>query len=345
MVELKFDEALCAKCPTNDCLVRCQHLNLNRDGARAEIEKIIKGEDSFVLHDCLTCYACEEYCEMGNHPYYLIVERQEERGMLTVPRPIIKQYANATEPVGRAKVGKVTKKACSACFIPSLRSLLTGRLFEDIASSYIFGQEFCCNVYFTHFAKTSLIKERLPKIVENIKNLGIEQLICLHDECYSGFKSLAPAYGIEVPFEVIHFFEYVYHKLKESESQIKPLNIKAVYQRPCSSRLLPERVSKDHFVDDIFALIGVERAEREYDRQNALCCGFFPWLMKGYEIANDVQRRNLDDMVNTGAEYCVFSCPGCYELLADKVAKRGLKPIHIVDLCEIAIGGKPVFHL
>ena len=57
MTELDFNENSCLACDTHDCLLRCQHLAIREDQAGAEMEKIIKGEDSFVLHDCVTCYA------------------------------------------------------------------------------------------------------------------------------------------------------------------------------------------------------------------------------------------------------------------------------------------------
>jgi len=66
-------------------------MDIDKDTAKTEIGKIISGEDSFVLHDCVTCYACEEYCPMGNHPFYLIVERQEEMDIPPLPRPLIKR--------------------------------------------------------------------------------------------------------------------------------------------------------------------------------------------------------------------------------------------------------------
>jgi Fe-S oxidoreductase len=53
-----------------------------------------------------------------------------------------------------------------------------------------------------------------------------------------------------------------------------------------------------------------------------------------------VQKRNIDDMLKAGAEYCVFNCPACQSSLSEKVSKRGLKPVHIIDLCKIAIGEK-----
>jgi hypothetical protein len=77
MYELQFDETTCLSCPTHDCLTRCQYLEIDRETAKEEILKIARGQDSFVLHDCVTCYACEEYCSFGNHPFYLIAEKSE----------------------------------------------------------------------------------------------------------------------------------------------------------------------------------------------------------------------------------------------------------------------------
>jgi Fe-S oxidoreductase len=342
MFELSFDKRKCLACRTCDCLTKCQYIDLDRDKARLEWQKIIKGEDSFVLEDCVTCYACEEYCPSGNHPFYLIVERQEEKGILPSPRPIITMWINQCEPVGRFVVGMVQEKALSFCFLPVFNLLVRGKLFEDIAWSSIFGQEFFCNAVYLHYAKMSVIKDRLPRIVENIEKQGIKELICLHDECYGTFTSLAPAYGIEVPFKPIHYYEYLYDKLKEYKDEIRPLNVKVAYQRNCSARLVPET---EHFVDDILGLIGADRVEREYDRENALCCAELIRMAKGYALADDVQKRNIDDMVKVGAEYCVFNCPACWDSLAEKVAKRGIKPIHMIEICKLAIGEKPALEV
>lgn len=334
MYELKFDENLCGTCPTFDCLVKCQYINADRDEAHKEMIKIIRGEDSFVLHDCVTCYACEEYCKRGNHPFYLISERREEKGIFTAARAITNQWYNIGIPTKSAEVGNITERVLSFCFMRDFIELTKGKLFEDIALSYVLGTQFMCPVLHLHFAKASTIKERLPQLVENYKRLNVKQVICMHDECYGALSALAPAYGIEVPFEPIHYLEFLYNRLEELRSEIKPLNIRAVYQRPCSSRLSPDRY---HFVGDIMEVIGVEVVKREYQGENALCCGEIPRMINLPEVANDIQKRNIDDMVKSGAEYCFFNCPACQDALGEKVAKRGIKPIHIIDLAKMAI--------
>jgi Fe-S oxidoreductase len=341
--ELKFDRTKCARCKAISCLIKCQYMDFkSRDKAKKEWQKLINGEDSSVLGACTTCYACEEYCPYGNHPFYLIVEQQEKKGVLPAPRPIVTMWVNQCQPVGKFIVGKVEEKALSYCFLPHFNTLVKGKLFDGIAWSAIFGQEFFCNAVYLHYAKASVIKDRLPRIVENIKNQGIEELVCLHDECYGTFTSLAPAYGIDVPFKPIHYYEYLYNRLRELKDQIKPLNIKAAYQRNCSARLCPET---DHYVDDIFGLLGVERVSRKYDKGNALCCAEIFRMAKGPALADDIQKKNIDDMARSGAEYCAFNCPACWDSLAHKVIKQGIKPIHMIDLCKLAIGEEQALRL
>lgn len=341
MAELRFDPEVCERCEGTDCLMRCQYLGLTPDQARTEMRNIIAGKHSLVLDQCVTCYSCEEYCPYGNHPFYKIVEEQEKAAVLVAPRPITTQWVNICEPTGRFKVGKIKDRALSLCFIPAFTDLVGGKLFEGIAASHFMGAEFFCNVVYLHFARASVIRERLPKVVENIAALGMKEVVFLHDECYASFKSLAPAYGIEAPFRITHYFEYLLERLTALKDRVRPLNIEVAYQRPCSSRLIPET---DHLVDEVFSLIGVTRVRRSYDRDNAVCCSGLIRMSKrenGYRLAYDNQTKNIDDMVDSGVGHTVFNCPYCYLALAEKVAERGLKPIHMVDLCKLAIGETP----
>ena len=343
MPELKFDTTKCASCKTVSCLIKCQYMDFEgKEKAKEEWQKVVNGEDSSVLEACTTCYACEEYCPHGNHPFYLIVEQQEKKGILPAPRPTVTMWINQCQPVGKFIVGKVEEKALSYCFLPHFNTLAKGKLFDGIAWSVIFGQEFFCNAVYLHYARLSVIKDRLPGILENIKKQGIKELVCLHDECYGTFTSLVSAYGIEVPFKPVHYYEYLYHRVEALKDLIKPLDIRAAYQRNCSARLCPET---DHYVDDIFGLLGVVRVKRKHDRENALCCAEIIRMAKGPVLADDVQKRNIDDMVTYGAEYCVFNCPACWDSLAHKVARQGMKPIHMIDLCKLAIGEEQALRL
>lgn len=335
MYQLDHNPRLCESCASMDCLTKCQYMDLSLENAREEMMRLLRGEDSRVLKECMTCYGCEEYCEKGNHPFYLICERREEKGILTAPRPITNQWINMTQMQGKPKLGAVKERVLSLCFLPQLTLMAGGRLFEDLGWSFVFGAEFMCPAVHTHFAKMSILKERLPKVFENFSRLGVKEVICLHDECYGTFTSIAQAYGIQVPFKPIHYMDYLQGRLLELRDRIKPLNLKAAYQRPCSSRLSPQKLNR---VKGILDLIGVELLERKYQGENALCCGEIPRTIAGFRAANDIQRRNIQDMVDAGAELCVFNCPACQTTLGDKVQKAGLKPVHLIELCKMSLG-------
>ena len=335
MFRLKFDEKVCAACPSPDCLLKCQYMKFAAKEAHDEMMKLISGKDSRVLHDCVTCYGCEEYCRRGNHPYYLICERREEKGIYTAARPITNQWINMTQMQGKPVVGAIKETTLSSCILPELSRMVSGKIFKEVAPAIVFGAEFMCPAVHTHFARMSVIKERLPVVIENFVKLGVQEVVCLHDECYGTFTSIAPAYGIAVPFKPIYYMDFLLSRLKELKDKIKPLNLKAAYQRPCSNRLVPDKYP---LVKEILDFIGVELPDRVYQGENCLCCADVLRPIAGYRMANELQQKNIEDMLKAGAEYCVFNCPACQSTLSAKVTQKGLKPIHIIDLCKMAIG-------
>ena len=342
MFKLSFDESKCYACDTHDCLTRCQYMSIDNETAKAEMEKIINNEDSFVLHDCATCYACEEYCKRGNHPFYLIVQRQEELNVLPLPDPLIKRGVQLGIPFrGEPEIEEIEGIALNLGVFSNLSGFTRGKLFENLTIMSADPRKmfhYFCQLMYLHFGRTSVINERLEGIIDTIAAHKVKEIVHFHDECYGTYTHYAPAFGIDVPFKSIHLFEFLYNRLLELKDDIKPLNFKVAYQRPCSSRLSSD---KYQFVDKIFDLIGVDHVKREFIGENAICCGgtILGQKKKGSRrLALDLQQKNIDDMKKAGAQICVFNCPACVETLGKKVAQNGLMPMFMSDLCRLAIG-------
>ncbi len=335
-MQLKFDPELCFNCDSYACLTKCNYLNYDFEAAKEERLKLARGEYSKVLEECKTCYACEEYCPYGNHPFYRIVELQEEYGVKLADDDVLRELVRRYEPVGEFKPKKVGRRIVHICLFPEFKEAIKGKLFEDC--DVVRGRHLFCNLVYLHFGMISVIKERAPKIIENMSMLGAEEYVLYHDECYGFYNHFAKAYGIEIPFKTIHLFEYLYERLKEMEDEIRKLNVKVAYQRNCSNRLCGET---DKILDKIFVLMGVERVEREYDRENALCCGAAFVLQRREDLAEEFKRKNVEDIVSSGAEMAVFNCPMCYQTLGRSLAARGVTPIMVSELCKLAIGEEP----
>lgn len=313
--------------------------------AREEILKIARGDYSPVLQDCVTCYACEEYCPMGNHPFFLIAERQEAMNLAPVPRPLIRRAINIGVPFrGEPEITEIYGPVLNMGAFSELSGLIRGRLFENIPTISTDERKmfhYFCQLMYLHYARSSVIKERLPQVIATIAKHRPTEVICFHDECYGAYSYYCTAVGIDVPFKPVHFYDFLYRRLNELKDTIKPLNVKVAYQRPCSSRLSPD---KHRLVRDILSFIGAELVEREYADEKALCCAGTIQGQKregSRKDAAEIQRKNVEDMKKAGAEVCVFNCPACLKTLGPLVAREGMKPVHMSDLCRVAIGESP----
>ncbi|MFX1385407.1 MAG: heterodisulfide reductase-related iron-sulfur binding cluster [Promethearchaeota archaeon] len=332
-----FDDSYCSKCENIDCLTRCQWIEFeNIDDARAEQMKMINSENSRVLKECVTCYSCDEYCPYNSHPFDLKTELQEKYNSLNINPSMLENMVIQFKPHDEVRLKEIDpeKPVLNKCTFSKINAKeMQGQIFENL--QYVSGLDFFCNLMYHHVARDSIIRERIPIIIENIQKHGIKELICYHDECYGLYASYCPRNNIDVPFKPIHLFEYLYNYLKEHELDIKRLNMKIAYQRNCSNRFIPDT---DKWVDKICELIGLERVAREYDRENALCCTGAFTIIGRKELVRPTINKNVKDMLDHGAEVCVFNCPMCKETMGSKVERKGLKSYLLSDLCRLALG-------
>lgn len=336
-----FDKSNCNICENIDCLTRCQWIEFSDvEDARKEKNKMINGENSRVLSDCVTCFACDEYCPYNSHPFDLITELQEKYNTLPINPQILENTVKrfAPHPELRLKQIDPNKPVLNKCgFGRTNENRMKGKLFDNL--QYVSGLSFFCNLMYHHYARDSVIRERTPIIIDNIRKQNIKEMICYHDECYGFYASYCPRNGIQLPegFKAIHIYEYLYNFLKEHESEITKLNMKIAYQRSCSNRFIPD---VDDYVDKICGLIGVERVKREFDRENAMCCAGIMATIGKKHFTRKAQKDNVNDMIEHGAEACIYNCPACLDSLGSLVERNGLKNYLLSDLCRMALGEK-----
>lgn len=326
-----WDASKCDLC--GDCLVRCQYVSYDKDKAAAEIKMLIEGKEADILSRCITCCACREYCPTGADPFDLILKAQERTGAFPIPPQAAGAFDSLSMIPGEVIPGDPEKPVLSLCVMESLlpEGAFDGRLFEGLTIAR--GGEYFCYIGYVHLAKESPVAENAQKFIDNIAALG-KDVIFLHDDCYAMAQAKVKDYGITVPFKFMHIFEHLYNRLQENRDSLTKLNMKIAYQRPCASRYTPE---KDTFLDEIFRLIGVERVERKYDREKALCCSG-PLINVDRDRAVQIQAKNIEDALASGAEALITLCPMCDRVLRRPTSEYGLNKIFITNLCRMALG-------
>jgi Fe-S oxidoreductase len=262
----------------------------------------------------------------------LLNQRQEESGALGIPDQAMQNFAKLKSLPTVVKKGKEGKPVLNLCIVGDMvRELLDNPLFDDL--TIVEGADYFCTVGYIHLGKPSLVVKEAKRYIDNLAALGAEEVICFHDDCYTMLTTLAQEYGLKVPFQPVHIFEYLYRELKKREGQLKAVPIRVAYQSPCASRYTQ---GKDIYLDKIFELLGVERPARKYERMNALCCGA-PLMARDKERAAVVKKWNIDDAKKVKADAMVFLCPMCYLNLRKLCKDDAVDPIFITELCKKAL--------
>lgn len=327
-----FDISKCDRC--GDCLLRCQYVDYGREKAIREMTALIEGNEAGILGKCITCMACNEYCRKGANPYDLILQLQEEKGILPVLEERLQGFAMMENIPGQVVEGQPDKPALSLCVLKNRlpEGAVQGRMFDGL--TIVDGGEYFCYILYLHAARESYFRTKIQKYIDSLAGLNKKEVVLLHDDCYSTATTKAREYDIQVPFRPVHIIEYLLNYLKEHQISITKLNKNIAYQRPCISRYTPE---KEPMLDELFELIGVQRVPRKYDRQDALCCGAI-YMEKDPERGAKFQDRNITDAVAYEAEAMVISCPICWQRLSQPCRDRGLPPVYLTSLCNMALG-------
>lgn len=334
-----WDASKCVFC--GDCLVQCRYVDFNRDKAVNEIKLLAEGKEADILSRCITCVACTNYCPTGADPSNLIFQMQEKIG--TTPlvvnlKPVLEVMAKGIEgrgaPIESSVPGAPDKPVLSFDafeFGQFPEGTRESRLFKGM--TIVRGPEYMSLTGCVHMGGESFSGKYAARVIGKLAELS-KDIVYVHNEGYALAHVKAKELGIPVPFKYHHLFEYLLDYLKKNRGDITPLGKKVAYQANCATRWLPEQ---DPWLDEIFALIGVERPPRLYEKLNALCCSA-PIIGTNRELAIEIQEKNVRDAIDCGTEAMITICPICDHIMRRATSKMGLPKIFITDLCRIALG-------
>jgi len=324
-----FKRDLCNLC--GDCLVECQWIHMERDQAIEWMEEMIQGRPSPMLGQCITCYACNEICPQNANPFDLFAELQEKFSTF-VTEEAAKDEEKKYIFMGDLKGVPQTERVMTTCvFGKTDPDLMQGELFD---LPRVGGKPYYCWMLFSHMGAVSIQEKHARDLVDRLAMTGAGEVVCFHDDCYAMLAALAPEYGIEVPFRPVHLLEYLVAQLRARKDRIRKLDMDIAYQRPCASRHTPE---KEHFLDELFDLIGARRVARTFDRENALCCASIKLLLGNGDPRPD-QEKNIIDAQRNGAKAMACLCPMCIHNLSPVAREYGFPLIFIGDIARMALG-------
>lgn len=333
-----WDASKCDLC--GDCLVECRYVDYDQERAAGEIKLLMAGQPADILNSCITCNACYETCPTGADPAHLIYTMQEKIGtapMVAQAKPFLDGLAKVLEEGNGdsqfipGEPDKPVLSFDSFEFNLFPEGTLDSDLFKGM--SVVRGTQYMSLVGLVHMGGAGFAERFAGKVIERLAKLG-KDIVYIHNEGYALAHVQAKALGIEVPYRYMHLFDYLRGFLKENQGRITRLDKQVAYQTNCANRWLPEQ---EAWLNEVFELIGVRRVQRQYEGSNALCCSG-PIIRTNKDLAVKIQRDNVQDAIDAGADAMVTICPMCNWVLRRPTDQYGLPKIFITDLCRMALG-------
>ena len=179
--------------------VLCPYVDYGRDEAVEQFRRLTEGETPPIVTQCITCVACNQFCEKGANPFDLILKRQEETGVLNIPEQNTLLFCNLPKAPSQVIGGDPGRPALSLCSVGDfLPGLFEGPLFEGMI--VLKGGDYFCGVGWVHLSQETPVRENAPRVVANLAATGAEEIVFYHDDCYALLACLVKEYGIEAPF-------------------------------------------------------------------------------------------------------------------------------------------------
>jgi Fe-S oxidoreductase len=326
-----------------DCLVKCRYVDYDKDRAVAEIKLLMEGKEAEILNKCTTCMACSSNCPTGADPSDLIFKMQEKTGtspIVTIGKTaremLVRAFEEGEDPE-QLIPGDPDKPALSLDafrFDNFPQGTFDSRLFKGM--TIVRGGHYASLAGYVHMGGASFVEKYGRQVLDSLGGLG-KDVVYLHNEGFVLAHVKAKEYGFKVAFNYMHLFEYLRNYLRDHKDKVTSVGRKIAYQANCGARWIPEY---DAFLDEVFELVGVERPARRYEKLEALCCSG-PLIYTNRELAVNIQKKNFEDAIASGADAMITSCPICYGVFRRPSSQFNLPNIFITDLCRIALGEKP----
>uniref|UniRef100_A0A7C2ZPM1 (Fe-S)-binding protein n=1 Tax=Ignisphaera aggregans TaxID=334771 RepID=A0A7C2ZPM1_9CREN len=315
-----------------------------------------------ILYTCTDCAHCEFWCENAMRVYPLtIMEIMKEHyvkevGLPEYWKPIVENLKKFRNPFGEPveKRGSwvppgvsLPRSASVMLFVGDAYSYRVQHVAQaalrilsrlGVEAGYLYEEEWHSGYL---LFRAGLYEDGLEFLEHNIKALekaGAKTVVFLDAHDYRTFVKETKDAGIELPFEVKFFTDFVLPLLQKDSSRLRKLGIKAVYHDPCN---LTRHVMPFPVWDsprEILKLIGVEVVEMFRNRLNTYCCGAGGGVMFTFPELNAVTaKRRVEEAAAVGGQYIVTACPYCVQSFKSVAKESGMGVYDVIELLDKAL--------
>lgn len=171
--------------------------------------------------------------------------------------------------------------------------------------------------------------------IETLKNYNIKKVITACPHCHNALKNEYPQYGAE--FQVMHYTEVVADLIRQGKLKLTgDTNSLMTYHDPCYLSRYSKVFEEPRRIME--SLPKARYKEMERSKTNTFCCGGgggHMWIEEQHGTTK-INHVRMDEVIQTGVDTVVTSCPYCLQMLEEGIDQKGVKEtLKAKDLIEV----------
>lgn len=196
------------------------------------------------------------------------------------------------------------------------------------------GEQWCCGFPFLVAGKPEESRDFIMHNIEKVKELGAEIVLVNCPGCYRVWREeYRKVIHDEHGLNVMHSSQFLARAIQEGRIVLNEMNEKVTYHDPCD--LGRNAGVYDEPRDVINGIPGVSFVELEDHGQYGMCCGAGGDLLAvNLRLSQDIAKKRARQVMETGADILVTSCPSCMKVLGFGIRELGGE-VAVMDICQL----------
>jgi heterodisulfide reductase subunit D len=134
-------------------------------------------------------------------------------------------------------------------------------------------------------------------------------------------------------FKISHASQYLKGLIKQGRVPLEQLDLTVTYHDPCDLGRAARVFDEPREV--IRAIAGVTFVELPRSRENCQCCGGGGNLeMIDADLAGEIAKQKIDEVLQTGAQAVVTSCQQCVRTMLTYVRRNKIQ-LEVLDIVQL----------
>jgi dimethylglycine catabolism B len=199
---------------------------------------------------------------------------------------------------------------------------------------YLGDEEPCCGGPLYFFGLRKEFADRSMQLYNKLKKMKVRRIIGVVPSCTHTLRRLVADCVEGFDLEVKHWSEVVLERMGTSEYRF-PEEVSVVYHDPCILSRYMDIVEQPREI--LKKIKGIKIVEPEWGNKKwSTCCGGGGGFEASFpELSKILSVNRVNELVKTGAQIIVTSCPGCLMQLKNGLTELKNERVQILDLTEV----------